>query len=128
MFVHFIASNETDLTTDPWIHKYIFPDGLIPSLAQIGKAMETKLMIDELHNIGVHFDYTLMAWQKNFKESWDILSMQYDNTFYRMWNFYLAISAASFRSRRLNLWQIVLTKPSFHKEYKSIRFNSCNLG
>lgn len=120
--LHFIAGNKTDLNTDPWIHKYIFPSGLIPSLAQIGKAMENKLLLEDLHNIGVHYDYTLMAWQKNFKESWESLKDQYDETFYRMWLFYLASSAASFRSRRLNLWQLVLTKPSFHQEYTSIRF------
>lgn len=120
--LHFIAGNETDLSTDPWIHKYIFPSGLIPSLTQIGKAMENKLLLEDLHNIGLHYDYTLMAWQENFKKSWEVLSSIYDETFYRMWLFYLAVSAASFRSRRLNLWQLVITKPSFHKEYKSIRF------
>lgn len=120
--LHFIAGNETDLNTDPWIHKYIFPSGLIPSLSQIGKGMEEKLVLEDLHNIGLHYDYTLMAWQENFKHSWNSLKTQYDETFYRMWNFYLAISAASFRSRRLNLWQLVVTKPSFQKEYKSVRF------
>lgn len=120
--LHFIASNETDLNTDPWIHKYIFPSGLIPSLSQIGKAMEEKLVLEDLQNIGLHYDYTLMAWQENFKNSWNSLKTEYDETFYRMWLFYLSISAASFRSRRLNLWQLVVTKPSFQKEYKSIRF------
>ncbi|RTY97709.1 hypothetical protein EKM02_13240 [Flavobacterium sp. RSP49] len=120
--MHFIASNETDLNTDPWIHKYIFPSGLIPSLSQIGKAMEEKLVLEDLQNIGLHYDYTLMAWQENFKNSWNSLKTEYDETFYRMWIFYLSISAASFRSRRLNLWQLVVTKPSFQKEYKSIRF------
>ena len=120
--LHFIASNKTDLNTDPWIHKYIFPSGLIPSLTQIGKAMEEKLLLEDLHNIGLHYYYTLKAWQENFKKSSDSLKKEYDETFCRMWNFYLAISAASFRSRRLNLWQLVVAKPSFQKEYKSVRF------
>lgn len=120
--LHFIAGNETDLNTDPWIHKYIFPNGLIPSLTQIGKAMEKKLLLEDLHNIGLNYDYTLMSWIENFKDSWKSLKNQYDDTFYRMWIFYLAVSAASFRSRRLNLWQLVVTKPSFHKEYRSVRF------
>ncbi|WP_291097856.1 MULTISPECIES: cyclopropane fatty acyl phospholipid synthase [unclassified Flavobacterium] len=120
--LHFIASNKTDLNTDPWFHKYIFPSGLIPSLTQIGKAMEEKLLLEDLHNIGLHYYYTLMAWQENFKKSRDSLKKEYNETFYRMWNFYLATSAASFRSRRLNLWQIVVAKPSFQKEYKSVRF------
>ncbi|MNQ21609.1 Cyclopropane-fatty-acyl-phospholipid synthase [compost metagenome] len=120
--LHFIASNKTDLNVDPWIHKYIFPSGLIPSLTQIGEAMEEKLLLEDLHNIGLHYYYTLKAWQENFKKSSDFLKMGYDETFYRMWNFYLAVSAASFRSRRLNLWQIVVVKPCFQKEYKSVRF------
>lgn len=120
--LHFIASNKTDLNADPWIHKYIFPSGLIPSLTQIGKAMEEKLLLEDLHNIGLHYYYTLKAWQENFKKSKEFLKKEYDETFCRMWNFYLAISAASFNSRRLNLWQIVVAKPNFEGEYKSIRF------
>jgi len=86
--------------------------------------MEEKLLLEDLHNIGLHYYYyyTLMAWQENFKKSSGSLKKEYDVTFYRMWNFYLATSAASFRSRRLNLWQIVVAKPSFQKEYKSVRF------
>jgi len=120
--LHFIASNKTDLNTDPWIHKYIFPSGLIPSLTQIGKAMEDKLLLEDVHNIGLHYYYTLKAWQENFKKSSDFLKKEYGETFCRMWDFYLTISATSFRARRLNLWQMVVAKPSFQMEYKSIRF------
>lgn len=120
--LHFISSNDTNLSTDPWIHKYIFPNGAIPSMLQIGKAIEGKLIIEDCHNIGSHYDYTLMSWKENFKNSWETLSSDYDISFYRMWNYYLSCSAASFRSRRLNLWQLVLTKPSFCGSYESIRF------
>lgn len=119
--LHFIASNKTDWSVDPWIHKYIFPSGLIPSLTQIGKAMEEKLLLEDLHNIGMHYYYTITAWQENFKKASDSIIKKYDTTFFRMWNFYLALSAASFHSRRLNLWQIVVSKPSFQMEYKSVR-------
>lgn len=122
ILLHTIGNNETNLSLDPWIHKYIFPNGLIPSIAQIGKAIEGKLIVEDLHNIGIHYDYTLLAWKENFKNSWNKLSPDYDTAFYRMWNYYLSSSAASFRSRRLNLWQIVLTKPSFHQQYESVRF------
>ena len=120
--LHFIGSNESNLNLEPWIHKYVFPDGLIPSMAQIGKAIERKLILEDCHNIGIHYDYTLMAWQENFKNAWGQLSSTYDAKFYRMWNYYLSSSASAFRSRRLNLWQLILTKPSFHQEYKSVRF------
>jgi cyclopropane-fatty-acyl-phospholipid synthase len=120
--LHFIGGNETVLTADAWINKYIFPNSLIPSLAQIGKAMENQLVIEDLHNIGIHYDYTLMAWYHNFVNSWEELKENYNDTFYRMWKYYLLCSAASFHSRRLNLWQIVARKPGSLMEYQPVRF------
>ena len=120
--LHFIGSNVKEIKTDPWIHRYIFPNGVIPSLSQIGEAIEGKLIMEDCHNIGPHYDYTLMSWKENFKNSWESLKSDYDAPFYRMWNYYLSCSAASFRSRRLNLWQLVLTKPSFSASYESVRF------
>lgn len=119
--LHFIGSNETDSTVDPWINRYIFPNGLIPSLAQIGQAFEKQLIIEDLQNIGLHYDYTLMVWKDNFKRAWPSLKEKYDEAFYRMWIFYLSVSAASFRSRRLNLWQIITTRPDFYQEYIPVR-------
>lgn len=120
--LHFIGSNDTNPNIDPWIHRYIFPNGSIPSISQIGKAIEGKLILEDCHNIGIHYDYTLMSWKENFKNSWEALSSAYDPSFYRMWNYYLSCSAASFRSKRLNLWQLVLTRPGFSAKYESVRF------
>jgi cyclopropane-fatty-acyl-phospholipid synthase len=120
--LHFIAGNETELAIDPWIHKYIFPNGVIPSMAQIGKSMEKQLVFEDLQNIGLHYDYTLMAWRQNFVQSWETLQENYSEIFYRMWNYYLSCSAASFRSRRLNLWQIIVRKPGSIGAYTAVRF------
>lgn len=120
--LHFIGGNETALTVDPWINKYIFPNSMIPSLAQMGKSMEGLLVIEDLQNLGLHYDHTLMAWHRNFIDSWDALKANYSDTFFRMWTYYLLCSAASFRSRRLNLWQIVTRKPGPISEYQSVRF------
>lgn len=120
-FLSFIGSNQTGYNTDPWIHKYIFPNGLNPSLAQIGKAIENRLILMDFHNTGLHYDRTLLAWIENFKTAWDSLKKDYDEVFYRMWNFYLACSAAAFRARTLNLWQMVFVKPGFKNEYKTVR-------
>jgi cyclopropane-fatty-acyl-phospholipid synthase len=117
----FIGGNKTRHNTDPWINKYIFPNGMIPSLAQIGKAMEGKFVLEDLQNIGLHYDKTLMAWRENFKNTWDGLKEKYGETFYRMWDFYLSCSAAAFRARKLNLWEMVLLKPEFTGEYQPIR-------
>jgi cyclopropane-fatty-acyl-phospholipid synthase len=120
--LHFIGGNETNLILDRWINKYIFPNGLIPSLAQIGKAMEDHLIVEDLHNIGIHYDKTLMAWYNNFINSWEELKDNYNNTFYLKWKYYLMCSAASFRVRRLSLWQIVARKSGSLMEYQTIRF------
>lgn len=120
--LHFIGGNETVQKTDPWIDKYIFPNGVIPSLAQFGKASEEKLIVEDLQNIGLHYDSTLISWQLNFKNHWDSLKGDYNDTFFRMWNYYLSSCAASFRARRLNLWQIVLIHPEFSREYTPVRF------
>lgn len=119
--LHFIGGNETDLMADAWINKYIFPNGLIPSLAQIGKSMENQLIIEDLHNIGIHYDQTLMAWYTNFINSWEEQKENYTDTFYRLWIYYLMCSAASFRARRLNLWQIVARKSGRLMEYQPVR-------
>lgn len=119
--LHFIGGNETKYNTDPWINKYIFPEGLIPSLTQIGKALEDNLILEDWHNFGLYYDKTLMAWHKNFQEAWPRLKDAYNKMFYKMWEFYLCASAASFRSKRLNLWQLVLTKKELPGMYQSVR-------
>ncbi|MGA9326657.1 MAG: cyclopropane fatty acyl phospholipid synthase [Salegentibacter sp.] len=119
--LHFIGGNESCYTTDPWINKYIFPEGLIPSITQIGQALEDKLILQDWHNFGLYYDQTLMAWHKNFKEAWPALKETYNNFFYKMWEFYLCASAASFRAKRLNLWQLVLTRKEFPELYNPVR-------
>ncbi|MFZ0489978.1 MAG: cyclopropane fatty acyl phospholipid synthase [Salegentibacter sp.] len=119
--LHFIGGNESCYITDPWINKYIFPEGLIPSITQIGQALEDKLILQDWHNFGLYYDQTLMAWHKNFKEAWPALKETYNNFFYKMWEFYLCASAASFRAKRLNLWQLVLTRKEFPELYNPVR-------
>ncbi|MGY5850095.1 cyclopropane fatty acyl phospholipid synthase [Salegentibacter sp. F14] len=119
--VHFIGGNYTKFHTDPWINKYIFPDGLIPSIRQIGQAMERKLILEDWHNFGLYYDQTLMAWLENFKRSWPEIKSDYNHIFYRMWEFYLNSSAAAFRAKKLNLWQLILTHPDSSQIYQSVR-------
>jgi cyclopropane-fatty-acyl-phospholipid synthase len=112
-FIHTIAGNESRTAIDPWFHKYIFPNALLPSLAQLGSAMEGIFVLEDLHNIGPHYDATLMAWYDNFVAAWPELEARYgdpDGRFYRMWNYYLLSCAASFRARYTQLYQMVLTR------------------
>jgi cyclopropane-fatty-acyl-phospholipid synthase len=119
--LHTIGSNESAVACDPWIDKYIFPNGLLPSVAQIGKALEDNFVIEDWHNFGADYDRTLMAWQANFEQHWGELKNHFDERFYRMWSYYLLICAGSFRARENQLWQIVLSKRGVPGGYQSAR-------
>ena len=108
--LHTIGANESYSYTDPWINKYIFPNGLIPSMAQLTSAWEGLWVAEDWHNFGPDYDKTLMAWWQNFEQAWPKLRLTLGDRFYRMWKYYLMCSAGSFRARRLQLWQIVLSK------------------
>lgn len=110
MLLHTIGSNQSVLDTDPWLDKYIFPNGMLPSVAQIGDAIESTFVMEDWHNFGADYDKTLMAWFNNFDQAWPGLSEQYGTQFYRMWKYYLLMCAGSFRVRKNQLWQIVLSK------------------
>ncbi len=121
MLHHTIGNNSSVNKTDPWVDKYIFPGGVVPSLAQIAGAIEKKLVIEDVHNFGPYYDKTLMAWHQNFVEAYPLLKHRYDERFYRMWNFYLLTCAALFRTRRMQLWQIVMSKIETSQSYESVR-------
>ncbi|MGK2907245.1 MAG: cyclopropane fatty acyl phospholipid synthase [Desulfuromonadales bacterium] len=108
--LHTIGGNDPLLSTDPWIERYIFPNGVIPSAGQITKGFESLFVLEDWHNFGTDYDRTLMAWQDNFNKAWPELSHNYDERFRRMWLYYLSCAAACFRSRQNQLWQIVLSK------------------
>ncbi|TAL74575.1 MAG: cyclopropane fatty acyl phospholipid synthase [Rhodanobacter sp.] len=107
--LHCIGSNSAPAQTDPWIEKYIFPNSMIPAASQVTAALEDLFVVEDWHNFGADYDRTLTAWQTNFDTAWPQLSVHYDERFRRMWHYYLAASAAVFRSRRDQLWQLVLS-------------------
>lgn len=119
--LHTIGSNKTVKTGDPWIEKYIFPNGMLPSVQQLAKASEGLFVMEDWHNFGAYYDKTLMAWAHNFQKGWSQIKADYDETFYRMWNYYLLACAGTFRSRRTQLWQIVYSKKGVPGGYLSIR-------
>jgi cyclopropane-fatty-acyl-phospholipid synthase len=110
--VHTIGGNASRTSVDPWIGKYIFPCGVIPSAAQLTAAMEDHFVLEDWHNFGPDYDRTLMAWEANFRAAWPELKATeaLDERFYRMWRYYLLSCAGAFRARGLNLWQIVLSQ------------------
>ncbi|TVS10199.1 MAG: cyclopropane fatty acyl phospholipid synthase [Wenzhouxiangella sp.] len=110
--VHTIGGNVSRSRADRWIDKHIFPGGVIPSEAQLMRAKEGLLVLEDWHNFGPDYDRTLMAWEANFVAAWPSLkeTEQLDERFYRMWRYYLLSCAGAFRARGLNLWQMVFSQ------------------
>ena len=109
-FIHTIGTNQNLTSGEPFTDKYIFPNGVLPSLRNLTAAMAQLFVIEDIHNIGPHYDPTLMAWYTNFESAWPILKENYGERFFRMWRYYLLSSAGGFRSRSQQLWQIVFTR------------------
>ena len=107
--LHSIGSNGAPSRPDPWIEKYIFPNSMIPCAQQVAEALQDLFVVEDWHNFGADYDRTLTAWRANFDAAWPRLAANYDDRFRRMWHFYLSVSAAVFRSRRDQLWQLTLS-------------------
>ena len=119
--LHTIGSKLSFKDSDPWIDKYIFPNSMLPSVAQISKASEPYFVMEDWHNFGAHYDKTLMTWHSNFNATWRELQPKYSDRFQRMWNFYLLTFAGLFRARHFQLWQIVFSKRGVRGGYESVR-------
>ncbi|HEY9075772.1 MAG TPA: cyclopropane fatty acyl phospholipid synthase [Anaerolineaceae bacterium] len=109
-FVHTIGTDVSVTSSNGWTNKYIFPNGMLPSMKQLSAAMEGLFVMEDWHNIGPHYDKTLMAWHANFERAWEQLKPKYGDRFYRMWRYYLLSSAGGFRARYNQLWQFVMTR------------------
>ncbi|NHN38461.1 cyclopropane fatty acyl phospholipid synthase [Pseudomaricurvus alcaniphilus] len=123
--LHTIGSYKTLRYADPWIDKYIFPNGKIPSAESLCRELDNRFLIEDWHNFGQDYDRTLMAWWHKFDAAWDDLKnnlrSHYPERFYRMWKYYLLSCAGFFRSRQGQLWQLVLSKRSRTQVYRSVR-------
>lgn len=116
-----IGGNHSVERTDPWIDRYIFPNSMNPSIEQIGNSIEGLFVMEDWHNFGEDYDRTLMEWHKNFERNWHTIESRYDDRFYRMWTYYLLTCAGTFRARKNQLWQIVLSKEKARRP----RFRRC---
>jgi cyclopropane-fatty-acyl-phospholipid synthase len=97
-----------------WIREYIFPGALIPSLEAILRATSrsSELILHDAENIGHHYAETLRRWRERFLANRDeVRALGYDERFVRTWEFYLAFCEAGFRTRALQDYQLVLTRP-----------------
>jgi cyclopropane-fatty-acyl-phospholipid synthase len=119
--LHTIGANQSSPMANNWITKYIFPGGMLPSISQIGTATEELLVMEDWHNFGIDYDKTLMEWHRNFNHNWTKISANYDEHFYRMWNYYLLSCAGGFRARALQVWQIVFSHSGLSGGYQGLR-------
>lgn len=118
--LHTIGRNRANTAPDPWINKYIFPNGELPAIRHVGEAAEGLFVVEDLHNFGASYDKTLMAWHDNFAQAWPELSKnpKYTEQFQRMWRYYLLSCAGAFRARDIQLWQWVLSKQGVEGHYE----------
>ncbi len=108
--LHFI-SGLSEHPGDPWIRKYIFPGGMIPSLREILSCMaEDQYHTLDVENLRPHYNRTLLCWEKNYREHIDEIRKMFDEKFVRMWDLYLASCAATFQNGIIDLHQILVTK------------------
>jgi cyclopropane-fatty-acyl-phospholipid synthase len=108
--LHTIGKNERGGVTDPWVDRYIFPNGELPAIGHISDAGDGLFVTEDLHNFGADYDQTLMAWYRNFEAAWPRFADALGERFHRQWTYYLLSCAGSFRARNMQVWQWVLTK------------------
>jgi cyclopropane-fatty-acyl-phospholipid synthase len=111
MVLHSIGRSEGPSRTSPWISKYIFPGGYIPSLSEVLPAIEKAgLLVTDIEILRLHYAETLKAWRERFMAHLEEVERIYDKRFVRMWEFYLAASEMSFREQNMMVFQVQLTK------------------
>lgn len=109
--LHTIGRNGPPNTTSPWIRKYIFPGGYLPSLSEVVAAAELEhLWITDIEVLRLHYARTLRHWRMRFLANRDQAKELFDETFCRMWEFYLAASEVSFRYMGNAVYQIQLAR------------------
>jgi cyclopropane-fatty-acyl-phospholipid synthase len=111
--VHSIGVCRTQYRIGRFLDTYVFPLVNLPSMAQIGRAIDGLFILDDVHNIGTDYDRTAMEWNERFQRAWPSLERSYGGLlggrFKRMFEFYLLATAGFIRSRSLQVWQMVLT-------------------
>jgi cyclopropane-fatty-acyl-phospholipid synthase len=107
--LHTIGGNRSVRQTEAWIDRYIFPGSVLPSARDLTAASEGLFVLEDWHSFGTDYDRTLMQWHRNFLSAWGELKSRYDERFKRLWTYYLLSCAGSFRARKNQVWQVVLS-------------------
>jgi cyclopropane-fatty-acyl-phospholipid synthase len=118
--LHTIGGLVSSNVPDPWVHRYIFPNAILPSAAEIARAVERLFVIEDWENFGADYDATLMAWHRRLAQAWPALGGRYDERFRRLWRYYLLTCAGAFRARHTHVWQLVLSPAGVPGGYRSV--------
>jgi cyclopropane-fatty-acyl-phospholipid synthase len=111
MVLHSIGQPSPAIYNNPWIEKYIFPGGYIPSLAEVLPAIEKAgLLVSDIEILPMHYAYTLHHWRQRFMANREKAAALYDERFVRMWEFYLAGSEMAFTHEAFHIFQIQIVK------------------
>ncbi|MGI8394960.1 class I SAM-dependent methyltransferase [Agrobacterium deltaense] len=111
MVLHSIGQPYPALATNPFIEKYIFPGGYIPSLAEVLPAIEkSRLLVKDIEILPMHYAHTLRHWRERFVARRAEAVALYDERFFRMWEFYLAGSEMAFTHENFHIFQIQIAK------------------
>ena len=109
--LHTIGQRGIPTATSPWIRKYIFPGGYIPSLSDIiNETQKLNINITDIEILRLHYAHTLNHWYKNIQKNKDKVVKMFDERFYRMWEFYLLASKYSFVNMGNVVFQIQIAK------------------
>ncbi|MCI9476006.1 cyclopropane-fatty-acyl-phospholipid synthase family protein [Anaerovoracaceae bacterium 41-7] len=108
--LHFISALK-EFPGDPWIKKYIFPGGVVPSLREMLTCMaEDDFHTLDIENLRNHYNRTLLCWEKNFRDHIEEVQKMFGERFVRMWEMYLSSCAATFHNGITDLHQILMSK------------------
>jgi cyclopropane-fatty-acyl-phospholipid synthase len=111
MLLHTIGWTGDPSPVNPWIAKYIFPGGHIPTLDEMMPAIHRAgLHVTDIEVLRLHYAETLRHWRERFMARREEAARLYDERFCRMWEFYLASSEAGFRHDRMVVFQVQLAK------------------
>ncbi|MEI4471655.1 cyclopropane-fatty-acyl-phospholipid synthase family protein [Frigidibacter sp. MR17.24] len=109
--IHTIGRSAAPSATSPWIRKYIFPGGYVPSMSEASKAIEaTPLWLQDIEVLRLHYAETLRHWEERVSARAAEVVAMYDETFLRMWRYYLIASEMSFRAGRQCVFQFQLAR------------------
>ena len=107
--IHTIGNYTYPQATNPWIERYIFPGGYIPSLSEVMRAIELAgLVTSDIEVWRRHYARTLEQWNERFQRIRERIKQKYDERFCRMWEFYLSACQSAFEESDLVVYQIQL--------------------